>query len=377
MSSKKKNNHFVPRSYLRRFGFNDKQIGLFNIASQKEIERAPIKSQCSRDYFYSKDPSYEERFSVLEAEQNKLLSQIISSLTIPDPISSERLLLDTCLMFQAARTAAAVAHSNHLANEFGKAILGYHLRAQKNEELLKFLPQVEISIPNAVFDSIREHLVMAPLLSDMDCTLIVNRTSEEFITSDHPVAQCNILPSSSFPQRSIGFASRGLIVLYPISPRALMMWSDAEAYRVASNNGTLILQDRREVVNLNLPQFSIADENIYFRERKTVQDTIEAFRRGAALVRPPRPRLEDKLDSVDGSRQRRLLQVARTLPQFSRPRAVTVRRMALKGRFDVGDRRARDPMKTDLIMAATKELEQRQRAAGAEIKVARTQNPQV
>jgi hypothetical protein len=66
---KKKNNHFVPRSYLRRFcSLSERQIGLYNIRSDREVEGAPIRSQCSRDYFYTKDPSHEDHFAEIEGQ---------------------------------------------------------------------------------------------------------------------------------------------------------------------------------------------------------------------------------------------------------------------------------------------------------------------
>jgi hypothetical protein len=86
-SPKKKNNHFVPRSYLRRFcSASERQIGLYNIRSDREIEGAPIKSQCSRDYFYTKDPAHEDRFSEIEAEQVRLLNEIVASFALPPQV---------------------------------------------------------------------------------------------------------------------------------------------------------------------------------------------------------------------------------------------------------------------------------------------------
>jgi hypothetical protein len=67
---KKKNNHYVPQSYLRRFrSVSDRQVGLFNLKSEHHVETAPIKSQCSKDYFYTKNPLFEDEFSKLEARQ--------------------------------------------------------------------------------------------------------------------------------------------------------------------------------------------------------------------------------------------------------------------------------------------------------------------
>jgi hypothetical protein len=90
---------------------------------------------------------------------------------------------------------------------------------------------------------------------DLDSTLFLNDTDEDFLTSDHPVALCNSLPASHAFDRRIGFASRGLIIVYPISQRALLFLSDAEVCKVEKNSaGASTLKRRQEVIELNLAQ---------------------------------------------------------------------------------------------------------------------------
>lgn len=71
----KKNQHFVPRFYLKNFS-NDKKknfIGLFNIDSEVHIENAKLKTQASRDYFYGKDGKVEDLFGIIN-DFNELIS---------------------------------------------------------------------------------------------------------------------------------------------------------------------------------------------------------------------------------------------------------------------------------------------------------------
>jgi hypothetical protein len=262
-------------------------------------------------------------------------------------------------MFQAGRTASAVAHSNHMANEFGKAMLYHHYARSDQKDMLEFLPRVRISVINAVFDSIRQHVLMTPLVEDLDCTLLINRTGEDFLTSDHPVVQCNCLPMSSYPDRGTGFASRGLIVLYPISPRAILLWCDAEVYRVASEGGVLAVLKARDVIDLNLAQFMEADENVYFSERRRVQETIKAFRRNVATVRPPRPKVNDVPVITSDNRRGKLLVMERPQPRLARPHAIAIRLSAAKGRFRLGDRLVRDPMRASFVKGVMDAFERR------------------
>lgn len=64
--SANKNQHYVPQVYLRAFSEdnNGKSISVFLIEAEKEIQRAPIKSQCSSDYFYGEDLVLEKNLAV-------------------------------------------------------------------------------------------------------------------------------------------------------------------------------------------------------------------------------------------------------------------------------------------------------------------------
>ena len=52
-----KNQHFVPRCYMRpcTVGAEAKAVNLFNLDRAKAIPNAPLKGQCSGDYFYGED----------------------------------------------------------------------------------------------------------------------------------------------------------------------------------------------------------------------------------------------------------------------------------------------------------------------------------
>ena len=355
---KKKNNHFVPRSYLRRFcSGSDRQIALYNLKSGQTVEAAPIKSQCSRDYFYTKNPIFEEGFAKIEGEQERLLSQIIASQSVPARGSVDRGLLSSGVMFQAGRTATTVANVDHMTNQFGKALLRLHFTKEDQTDLLEYLPKIDITMTDAVMDAVLEHLNMWPLIDDLDCTLFLNDTDEDFLTSDHPVALCNSLPASHAFDRRTGFSSRGLIIVYPISPRALLFLSDAEVYKVEKNSsGASTLTKRQEVIELNLEQCGNSYENLYFASLARVQATLEAFRERSDVVRPPRPALkETQLRSQD--RRGVLLTLPRQARHLSMPKVVKIRYAAKTGKYKRGNGRVRDPMRVQIVKAELARLD--------------------
>jgi hypothetical protein len=132
------------------------------------VEAAPIKSQCSRDYFYTKNPIFEQSFSEIEREQNRLLSDIIASQSVPARGPLARGLLSSGVMFQAGRTAMAVANVDHMTNQFGKALLRHHLTKEGDTDLLEYLPKIEITMTDAVMDAVGRHLTMWSLIDDLD-----------------------------------------------------------------------------------------------------------------------------------------------------------------------------------------------------------------
>jgi hypothetical protein len=173
---KKKNNHFVPQNYLERFcSVSDRQVALFNLKSGCIVKTAPIKSQCARDYFYTKNPIFEDQFSILEGHQKRLFGKIITENYVPASGTEDHHTLLSLIMFQAGRTVTSAAQQDHLANEFGKAILRKHSEKEGRDDLLAYLPQLKISVPHAAIDAVGQHLAMYPLIGDMEVTLFVNR----------------------------------------------------------------------------------------------------------------------------------------------------------------------------------------------------------
>jgi hypothetical protein len=176
---KKKNNHFVPQSYLRRFrSVSDKQVGFYNLKSGLGREIAPIKSQCARDYFYTKNPKFEDEFGKLEGIQKALFAKVIEDYYVPQAGSPDHSALLSLMMFQAGRTVSSAAQRDHLANEFGKALLRKHLETEGRNDLLEYLPKLNISLPDGVMDSIVQHLAMYPIIGDMEVTLLANDSAQ-------------------------------------------------------------------------------------------------------------------------------------------------------------------------------------------------------
>jgi len=248
---------------------------------------------------------------------------------------------------------------DHIAEQFGKAVLEIHLARDGNRELLEYLPKVKFTTTTeALVGSIAHHIAIWPLIDDLECTLFLNGTDEDFLTSDHPVALCNGLPSS-YTRRS-GFACRGLIILYPIGPRALLFLTDPEVYKVDKNSSdACTLKRRGEVVGLNLAQCANAYENLYFAMPKRIEATLEEIRKRPALAKPVRGTLK-KTPVEQGNRSGILLDLPRNVSRLTLPKAVQIRHSVKTGRFKMGNAFVRDPEHAAIVRAMAEKLLRRE-----------------
>jgi len=362
---KKKNNHYVPQSYLKRFcSVSDRQVGLFNLKTELYVETAPIKSQCSKDYFYTNNPVFEDEFCKLEARQKELFDSIVDNELLPAKASEDDHHLLALLMFQSGRTASAAALSNNMLNQFGKALLKAQFEKDGNTEMLEFLPDVKLSAPNAILDLVGMHLSMYPLIGDLETTLAVNESDEDFLTSDHPVALCNSLPVTAPFSDAVGYSSRGLIIGYPISPRHLILLSDPEVYKVASDDRRIIrLRKSSEVIDLNLTQCFNAFQNFYFASYIKIQGTIKAFRKKKAALRLPAPVLTEEKGITPEGNEAVLLSMPGRGRRMAVPKAVELRRAARTSKFVKGDERVRDPLREKIVRAELDRLYKRREEA--------------
>jgi hypothetical protein len=99
-----RNQHFVPRHYLRRFSFdNGKRIHLFNLASERYVPNAPLKSQCAGDYFYTKDLRGESALTEIEGIAEDIFKRMCDINDIPE-FRGERFDLIAVLSLMYSRT---------------------------------------------------------------------------------------------------------------------------------------------------------------------------------------------------------------------------------------------------------------------------------
>lgn len=250
-----KNQHFVPRCYLKAFTHEGANlaINLLNLDRQRAISAAPVKNQCSGDYFYGQDDRLESTIRTVEGGYAAAVARIHApGYKLTD---SDKALLRTFMLFQHLRTEAASRRS-------------VEMFAGMEQSIETALPGFKPSIKNAVQFAMRVFAEEMHLFDDLKICLVRNRAKRPFVTSDDPAVVANRWHKEDprVRQKSPGLMSSGITILLPLSPRILCLAYDGDVYSVPHEEGWTEVRKDIDIEAFNEQQFLNAVANVYFRE---------------------------------------------------------------------------------------------------------------
>ena len=269
-----KNQHFVPRCYLRPFTLDcaNLAINLFNIDRLKFIEGAPVKNQCSGDYFYGKDLALEKALEFTERAYSVTLRNILTpGFRMTD---SDRSFLRRFWLLQHMRTEAA----SRRAEEMTAAMVDI-AGIDAND--------FRLGIRDAVQTAMHVFVEQMDVVDDLKICLLRNRTSIPFVTSDDPAILTNRwhLEDKRVRGKSFGLQSAGNLLLLPLSPRVLCLGYDGDVYSVPHKSGWVDVRHAMDVQALNEHQYLNCRANIFVQDSEYARGVHDAFCR----VAPFRP----------------------------------------------------------------------------------------
>lgn len=247
-----KNQHFVPRCYLKPFTLDSAgiSISLYNLVRRQLINGAPVKNQCSRDYFYGKDPEIEEPIQALEQRYAGVVRRIVAA---PGNISNgDAHFLAAFWIFQHLRTEAIqkdiLAHSRQLQDALGGNV-----------------PDLNIGKREATLLALGAFAHRSDAIADLKVVLVVNRSSTPLLTSDNPAVQTNrwVLPKAKNEVATFGMHSAGAIALLPIAPDLLAMFYDKDIYSIEHEGRTITIRKDADIQALNEHQILNCVSNLY------------------------------------------------------------------------------------------------------------------
>jgi hypothetical protein len=247
-----KNQHFVPRCYLRPFSQeNDgKVIRLFNIDRQQVIENAAVKHQCCGSYFYGDDENLENAIQSIEQAYAVTLRNIrVANYNLLTP--HDELVLKRFWLLQYLRTEAAsrraVEMNNHLAEITGVG------------------SSFKLGVREAVIIAMHTFVQEMRVIDDLRVCLVKNSTILPFVTSDDPAVITNRWFKSDRRHlgHTFGLRSAGALLVMPISPRLVFIAYDPDVYAIPKISGIARTKKVSDVRSINHLQFLYCRANVF------------------------------------------------------------------------------------------------------------------
>jgi len=267
MTTDKKNQHYVPKFYLRNFSCNSnkKQIGVYNINNQLFVPKAKLKTQGSRNFFYGQDGVIEDDLSNIEGNFATIIREIIQTRNLPLKNSGQHFNLLFFAILTDLRNPSRIDGMQTNLAEMRRRLLELDpgADAEKIVPVVSHDDMVKISLSHAV--------EMSTLILDLEYKILINNTSTPFITSDFPVVKYNqFLESKNWPHSKSGIGSVGLQIFIPLCAELMLVFFDKDIYKLGDKKKQhQIITDVKNIDELNILQFLNCIETVFFNEKAT------------------------------------------------------------------------------------------------------------
>jgi len=261
-----KNQHFVPRCHLRPFTKDegDAAINVFNLDRKRVIPCAPVKNQCSGDYFYGKDQLLESAIRTVEGAYGSVVRDLRAPGQALRP--GHRAVLLKFWLLQYMRTEAASRRSVEMA-------------ADLSEFAGDEAPPFGFGIKQAVQVAMRTYADIMQMMDDLKLCLVRNRTSVPFVTSDDPAILTNrwYLEDIRIRGRSFGLQSSGALALLPLTPKIACVAYDGDVYSIPHQSGWVEVRRDTDVRALNQHQFLNCFANVFLHDISCSGEIISQY----------------------------------------------------------------------------------------------------
>jgi len=277
-----KKHHYVPRSYLKRFSFDEKHVFILRKNDNKPIS-VSVEGICAERDFYSmfnknktRNVNVEKIYSKLEDNfPNKIFGLIPKDLLHPyrdgaailNP--TQKTMLIEAILLQIIRGKVVRDYGQSVAEQLYWDALDEIKKKFKNSKetasQFEFLEQnKDIVLNNAIvggsilpFIKRDEHSELRKNLQNRNCIIFMNRTGVDLITSDDPIL---IGDESGRTDKIFNYplGDPNSFVYYPLDPKHLVLLCTQERCRGECDIGmvaSLSAKDADLIKNLNAAQY--------------------------------------------------------------------------------------------------------------------------
>lgn len=273
--SKVKNQHFVPRFYLKRFSRNqiEKSINIFLPDRSKFVEGGSIADQASRGFYYGKDGVVENNLSALEGKWSSTIKSF-SKENFPDSLSERHNNFLEFVCYTDFRNPFRADQIEELSKIQGAGVRALH-KVMKEEKVLeseKFIVSAQEQVrQNKVMESLQNAERAVSIISDLKMKLLVNNSPRPFLTSDFPIVQYNqYFEKLSKRHIPFGLGSWGTQIFIPIDSKQVALLYDSERYLVGNHKDDFVLvTNSKDVDQINVLQYQNCLHAVYGNEHYT------------------------------------------------------------------------------------------------------------
>lgn len=270
--SAKKNQHYVPQSYLRLFSNDGKNIGVYHINEDKIIPSAAISNQVSEDYFYSKDIRIEEDLDYMESKGMLAFHKLINRPQYKLH-EVERFNIICYIVLQYGRTLKAVNKLEASTNEYGMRLFKEFYGQNEIDPHLRYgFKEPGASALNIICNCILGCCDLSYKVLEIDRNIV-----SHFITSDNPVCLFNPLFDMFGYKDAIALGQRGLCMLMPLTPRIVIVLFDHDVYKMGNRSSYSIIKQYNDINIINRIIASSANEILIFNNRFPISYEIRSF----------------------------------------------------------------------------------------------------
>lgn len=276
MGSITKNQHYVPQSYLRCFSADNSSIGTFCIEDGRYFEKATIKGQAKKEWFYDKNNELENSFSEIEGRflQNR---QSIAKDPKAKLSRDQWEILYQDMIVQLMRTPNMANKVDSIINAESHRIWEH----DSNPIVRELADSFTAKMPNAIINAMHVMCKHPYILLDLKWRLVINNTDLPFITSDNPVCLYNQFAEKRH-NNLCGLALSGLQVFYPLTPQLGVFYFDGDIYKCGPAKRHFIEISPEDVFHLNILIALNATVNIFYNTQitdlKFIQNIIKIAR---------------------------------------------------------------------------------------------------
>lgn len=278
---KVKNQHYVPRCYLRRFAQNDKHVYVFDKQTRNSFQSS-INGIAAGKYFYDLPQeavgpdgdvqATEKWLSMVEADLSKTVSGLLDTVRSLSPITdAQRHLMAFFMAVQFFRTMERRLLIEDLRNDQALFIKKAMIRMGRSvDEIEAAIKQDELVCLEETAAQVHAKTLMNPTLLRNTTTILerhiwmigVNDTKHLFYTSDHPVVKRSHL--SHIPLVGDGLGSPGIEIAFPLDPRHVIVMYERSIFKdAASLDGAIFQTTQDNVEYYNSLQVAQCHRQVY------------------------------------------------------------------------------------------------------------------